>query len=155
LRFDASQSLSSYGTAQFGLIFGVDSFGFPPGDGQQCAWGGNSDGSWYKFILKIKDGGGGYVTRVERFDQNNNFTLLNESDLPAGIAIDRSNWNTMTLDRNGCGIVAYINGIQVQNLSDCTYLGGRWFGIFTETLGNNPGDWESDWDNIQVYNLTP
>lgn len=156
LRFDAGRSLGDYGSAQFGLIFGVDAFGFPPGDGQQCSWGGNADGSWYKFMLKIKDGGGGYVTRLERFDQNQGFTLLNESNLPAGLSISRSNWNTMILDRNGSGIVASINGIQVLSLSDGTYKGSRWFGIFTETQGNNANSvFESDWDNIQVYNLTP
>jgi hypothetical protein len=73
-----------------------------------------------------------------------------------GLGISRTDWNTMTIDRNGSGIVAYINGFQVLNLTDGTYTGGRWFGVFSQVGGHDRDSaFESDWDNVQVYNLTP
>ncbi len=156
LRFNTGYSLSDFASAQFGLIFGVDgdTFGNDPAPADRCP----SDpgvGSYHKFMLKIKSGGDGYVTRLERVT-NGNWVLLNESNLPSGLSISRTDWNTMTLDRNGSGIVVYINGIQVLNYIDSSFKGGRWFGLFTQTLGNNRDNtFESDWDNIQVYNLTP
>ena len=156
LRFDASRGLGDYGSAQFGLIFGVDgdTFGTDPNPADRCPWDAGT-GGYYKFMLKIKDGGGGYVTRLER-STNGDWTLLNESSLPSSITINRSDWNTIQLDRSGSGIVVYINNVQVLNMTDGTYKGSRWFGLFTQTLGNNrDGVFESDWDNIQIYNLTP
>jgi hypothetical protein len=156
LRFNTGYSLSDFGSAQFGLIFAVegDTFGNDPAPADRCP-SDPSAGAYHKFMLKINPGGGGYVTRLERVT-NGNWVLLNESSLPSGLSISRTDWNTMTLDRRGNGIVVYINGIQVLNYSDSTNTGGRWFGLFTQTLGNNrDGAFESDWDNIQVFNLSP
>jgi hypothetical protein len=156
VRFNSGYSLSDFGSAQFGLVFGVngDTFGTDPNPPDRCPWD-ETVGGYYKFMLKIKEGGGGYVTRLERF-ADNNWILLNESELPVGLGISRTDWNTMTIDRNGSGIVAYINGFQVLNLTDTAYMGGRWFGVFSQAGGHDRDSaFESDWDNVQVYNLTP
>jgi len=51
------------------------------------------------------------------------------------------------------------NGVQVFNLTDGTWTKGRFFGVFTEVFGNNSTSnntaWESDWDNINIYDMTP
>jgi hypothetical protein len=48
----------------------------------------------------------------------------------------------------------YVNGVQVLSWSDSTKTGPAWWGVFTETKGKNKdGKFESNWDNIRVYDL--
>ena len=157
LRMNNSLSLSSYAGAKFGLVFTVKGNPFEPND--PCFYnGGQADSGigYYRFIIRINDAGTGYQTLLTRWEngvepeQNGNYV-----DLPAGVTINRTGWNTMRIDRDGANIKAYINDTLVQNWDNGTGGTGGWFGLFTETAGNNPSSWyfESDWDNITVYNL--
>jgi len=159
LRMNSSRSLSDYGGAKFGLLFTVKGNPFDPAD--PCYYNGGQAESgigYYRFIVKIKEDGSGYKTLLTRWEngvepeQNGNFV-----DLPAGVTINRTGWNTMRIDRYGANIKAYINDTLVQNWDNSNSGTGGWFGLFTETTGNNPSSWffESDWDNIKVYNLNP
>ena len=158
LRMNNSLSLSNYRGADFGLLFTVKGNPFDPND--NCIYNGGQAGSgigFYRFIIKIKDDGSGYQTRLTRWEngvepeQNGNFV-----DLPAGVTINRTGWNTMRIDRVGGNMKAYINDVLVQNWDNANSGTGGWFGLFTETNGNNASpNFESDWDNIKVYNLKP
>ena len=159
LRMNSSRSLSDYGGAKFGLLFTVKGNPFDPAD--PCYYNGGQAESgigYYRFIVKIKEDGSGYKTLLTRWEngvepeQNGNFV-----DLPAGVTINRTGWNTLRIDRYGANIKAYINDTLVQNWDNSNSGTGGWFGLFTETTGNNPSSWffESDWDNIKVYNLNP
>jgi hypothetical protein len=154
LGMNNSLNLANYGSSQFGLIFGVwGAVAFPPSpnDDQHCAWGqGADDGGYYEFIIKVRDDGTGYRTKLERHEKQ----TLQETITGSDVSLSRTDWNTLRLDRVGSGIVIYINGVQVLTWSNSTQVGHAWWGVFTETRGNNPnGLFESDWDNIQVYNL--
>ena len=61
----------------------------------------------------------------------------------------------MRIDRVGAGIQAYINDTWVQSWNNDKSGTGGWFGVFSDTRGNNRSDYpfESDWDNITVYKL--
>jgi len=156
LRDMTSFNLNSYNGAKWGLIFGVNSTPFDPDDPDHCGYAPNV-GGYYKFTIKIKDDGSGYQTKLERWDGGGNTQLVGLTDLPSGVSISQTDWSTITLDRNGSGIVVYINGIQVLNTSDGTWTGSRWWGVFAEEPSgysdNQP--FETNWDNIQIYDLTP
>jgi hypothetical protein len=152
-------NLYNYRGDRFGLLFSVKGNPFDPNN--PCFYDGGQAGSgigFYRFIVKIKDDGSGYQTLLTRWEngvepeQNGNFV-----DLPAGVTINRAGWNRMRIDRDGANIKAYINDTLVQNWDNGVGGTGGWFGLFTETAGNNPSSWlfESDWDNIKVYNLRP
>jgi len=157
LRMNSSLSLYNYRGARFGLVFSVKGAPFDPNDA--CFYnGGQADSGigYYRFIIRINDSGTGYQTLLTRWEngvepeQNGSFV-----NLPAGVTINRTGWNTMQIDRYGANIKAYINGTLVQEWNNSNTTGG-WFGLFTETVGNNPSPYfESDWDNIKVYNLKP
>jgi len=157
LRMNSSLSLYNYRGARFGLVFSVKGAPFDPNDA--CFYnGGQADSGigYYRFIIRINDSGTGYQTLLTRWEngvepeQNGSFV-----NLPAGVTINRTGWNTMQIDRYGANIKAYINGTLVQEWNNSNTTGG-WFGLFTETAGNNPSPYfESDWDNIKVYNLKP
>jgi hypothetical protein len=158
LRMNNSLSLYDYRGDRFGLLFTVKGAPFDPND--PCTYNGGQAESgigFYRFIIKIKDDGSGYQTLLTRREngvepeQNGNFV-----DLPTGVTISRTGWNTMRIDRSGANIKAYINDTLVQNWNNSTGGTGGWFGLFTETNGNNRSDYpfEADWDNIVVYNLS-
>ena len=155
LRFNSGLDLSAYNNAQFGLIFGVDGNTFDPGNCDVTNYN-NLDGGFYRFSLQVS--GSGYQVKLEKYNYGP-WSSLFWGSLPSSITINRSDWNTIQLDRNGSGIVGYINGVQVFNLTDGTWPKGRYFGVYTEALGNNSDSnntaWESDWDNINIYNMTP
>jgi hypothetical protein len=159
LRMNSSLSLYDYRGARFGLLFTVKGNPFDPND--PCTYNGGQAESgigFYRFIVKIKDDGSGYATLLTRWEngvepeQSGSFV-----NLPAGVTINRTGWNTMRIDRDGANIKAYINDTLVQDWNNSNSGTGGWFGLFTETAGNNPSGWlfESDWDNIKVYNLRP
>jgi len=157
LRMNSSASLYDYRSARFGLVFSVKGNPFDPND--PCFYnGGQADSGigYYRFIIKVKDDGSGYKTLLTRWEngvepeQSGSFV-----DLPAGVTISRTGWNTLQIDRYGANIKAYINGTLVQEWNNSNTTGG-WFGLFTETAGNNSSPYfESNWDNIKVYNLNP
>jgi hypothetical protein len=154
LQLRSDLSLYNYAGSYIGLIFGVegDTFGNDPS--LTCQWAQDT-GGYYKYIIKIKSNGSGFTERLERFDSGNWVLLGNETDL-ASASISRSSWNSIVLDRNGSGIVIYINGVMVLYISDGTYKNGRWFGVFTQSFDNIGSEpWEGNWDDVKVYNLTP
>jgi hypothetical protein len=158
LRMNNSLSLYDYRGARFGLLFTVKGAPFDPNN--SCSWNegvGISEIGFYRFVIKIKDDGSGYQARIERWEGG----VIPDADqpgwvdLPAGVTINRTGWNTMRIDRVGAGIQAYINDTLVQSWNNNKSGTGGWFGLFTETTGNNPSSWlfESNWDNITVYKL--
>ncbi len=152
LAMDDSLSLANYGGDQFGLIFGVwGGEAFPPEDSSHCSWSqGAGDGGYYQFIIKVKNDGSGYHTRLERHEKQTTQQIITGSD----VTISRTAWNTLQLDRKGSGLVIYVNGVQVLSWSDSTKTGAAWWGVFTEATGKNTdGKFQSNWDNIQIYNL--
>jgi hypothetical protein len=151
LRLDSGRSLAGYIGSQFGLIFGVDGQPFSPDD--KCVWAQGA-GGYYKYVIRVNSSGTGFTNGLERWTDGY-FTIIRDfQNLPT--TISRGSWNTIQLDRNGYGIQIYINGVKTLDMADGTYPGTRWFGIFTEALGNNQdGVFEGDWDNMKVYNLTP
>jgi len=158
LRMNNSLSLYDYRGARFGLLFTVKGTPFDPND--SCSWNegvGISSIGFYRFVIKIRDDGSGYQARIERWEGG----VIPDADqpgwvdLPSGVTINRTGWNTMRIDRVGAGIQAYINDTLVQSWNNDKSGTGGWFGLFTETRDYNRSDYpfESDWDNITVYKL--
>ncbi len=158
LRMNNSLSLYDYRGSRFGLLFTVKGAPFDPNN--SCSWNegvGISEIGFYRFVIRIKDDGSGYQARIERWEGG----VIPDSDqpgwvdLPSGVTINRTGWNTMRIDRVGAGIQAYINDTWVQSWNNNKSGTGGWFGLFTETRDNNRSDYpfESDWDNITVYKL--
>jgi hypothetical protein len=153
---NSSLNLYDYRGARFGLLFTVKGNPFDPNNA--CTYnGGYADSGigFYRFIIRINDAGSGYQTLLTRWEngvepeQNGSFV-----DLPAGVTINRTGWNKLRIDRYGANIKAYINDTLVQNWDNSNGGTGGYFGLFTETTGNNPSPYfESDWDNIKVYKL--
>jgi len=158
LRMNNGLSLYDYRGARFGLLFTVKGTPFDPND--SCSWNegvGISSIGFYRFVIRINDAGTGYQARIERWEGG----VIPDSDqpgwvdLPTGVTINRTGWNTMRIDRVGAGIQAYINDTWVQSWNNDKSGTGGWFGVFSDTRGNNRSDYpfESDWDNITVYKL--
>ena len=159
LGMDSGKSLANYATATFGVIFSV--YGDPFADSDHCGWRGDSSvGGYYKFYIKINGTGTGFKTRLARAESSGNGLVEPEEahadfwDLPSGVSISRTSWNTFQIDRSHTNntIYIYINGTLVESWSPSINTGGGYFGLFAETNGTNPnGDFEADWDNIIDY----
>jgi hypothetical protein len=161
LGMDGSKSLANYATATFGVIFGV--YGDPFADSDHCGWrGDSSNGGYYKFYIKINGTGTGFKTRLARAESSGNGLVEPEEahtdfkDLPSGVSISRTSWNTLQIDRSHANntIYVYINGALVESWSPSVNTGGGYFGLFTEVdndSANLDGKFESDWDNIIDY----
>jgi len=154
-------SLANYGTVQFGVVFSV--YGDPFADTDHCSWrGDSSNGGYYKFYIRIKSDGSGFRTRLARSESSGSGLVEPEEahsgfkDLPLGLSISRTSWNTLQIDRSHTNntIVVYINGTPVESWSPTVNTGGGYFGLFAEadnTSTNLDGNFEADWDNIIDY----
>jgi hypothetical protein len=159
LGMDSGKSLANYAAATFGVVFSV--YGDPFSDSSHCGWrGDSSNGGYYKFYIKINGSGTGFKTRLARSESSGSGLVEPEEahadfkDLPSGVSISRTSWNTLQIDRNYSNntIYVYINGTLVESWSPSDSHGGGYFGLFAETNGTNPnGDFEADWDNIIDY----
>ena len=140
----------------YGVIFNASSntFGTDPGDL-------NFNGQFYMAFFYTIDATKPIGVKLRRCSGGSCTTLRTNQNLPAGLVNgNAAYWDKVVIKRVGANIDVSVNGASVINVTDGTYLNGRYGAFIFPSDGNYtayPVDFgyamQVDFDNIKVENV--
>ncbi len=143
--------------ARLGLVFNTSNGAFGR-DGSTPYFDPNRD--MYKFDLQFNENDNTLFSyyRFQKCDTlniNGCTLLVGKTNLPGGLVGNTGTWNTIKVQRQGSNIKILVNGTQLVNVDDSTFVGAKKYGLFIQSkrLNSASNPLKIRFDNVRVLSL--
>jgi hypothetical protein len=142
--------------SRLGLVFGASDNAFGRSGGTPYF---DPYRNMYKFDLQFNENDNTVMSyyRLQKFvtASGGYETIVDKSILPSGLVGHTGTWNNIKIQRLGTKIKVYVNGSQLIDVNDGTYIGSKKYGLFLQSKGlNSAGNpLRIYFDNVQVRAL--